>query len=107
MRWTSVSSGVATWARLWRANFAEGGQHFTSYNRTRSKAEALAREGGARSPIASPSLPGEILITMLADDQAVAGASCSGTRGRISGFAATASTFPGARLRRGASDHLD
>jgi len=54
-------------------NLLRAGHHLIVYNRTRSKAEALAREGAQIADRVADACQGEILITMLADDPAVEG----------------------------------
>jgi 3-hydroxyisobutyrate dehydrogenase-like beta-hydroxyacid dehydrogenase len=53
------------------ANLLKAGHRVTAYNRTRSRAEELARAGGAVAKTAGEACRGEALVTMLADDQAV------------------------------------
>jgi 3-hydroxyisobutyrate dehydrogenase-like beta-hydroxyacid dehydrogenase len=52
-------------------NLLEAGHRVTVYNRTRSKAEALAREGAKVVDRIADVCRGDALITMLADDAAV------------------------------------
>src|SRR6202040_1387899 len=54
-------------------NLLKAGHHLMVYNRTRSKAETLAREGAQVADRVADACQGEILITMLADDPAVEG----------------------------------
>jgi 3-hydroxyisobutyrate dehydrogenase-like beta-hydroxyacid dehydrogenase len=52
-------------------NLIQAGHRVTVYNRTRSKAEALAAKGAAVADRIADACQGEALITMLADDTAV------------------------------------
>lgn len=52
-------------------NLLKAGHRVTVYNRTRSRAEALAREGGQVAEKVADACRGDVLITMLADDAAV------------------------------------
>jgi 3-hydroxyisobutyrate dehydrogenase-like beta-hydroxyacid dehydrogenase len=52
-------------------NLLKAGHRVTVYNRTRSKAEALAREGAQVADKVADACRGDVLITMLADDAAV------------------------------------
>ncbi|MDB5635704.1 MAG: hypothetical protein JWP51_612, partial [Bradyrhizobium sp.] len=54
-------------------NLLKAGHHLTVYNRTRSKAEALAREGAKVADRVADACRNDVLITMLADDPAVEG----------------------------------
>jgi 3-hydroxyisobutyrate dehydrogenase-like beta-hydroxyacid dehydrogenase len=55
-------------------NLVKAGHHVVAYNRTRSKAEALAAEGAQVADRVADACRGDILITMLSDDDAVEGA---------------------------------
>ncbi len=52
-------------------NLLKAGHRLTVYNRPRSKAEALAREGAQVADRVADACKGDALITMLADDAAV------------------------------------
>ena len=52
-------------------NLLKAGHRVTVYNRTRGKAEALAREGAQVADRVADACRGEVLITMLSDDAAV------------------------------------
>src|SRR4030088_1900359 len=52
-------------------NLLKAGHRVTVYNRTRSKAEALAREGAQVAERVADACHGDVLITMLSDDRAV------------------------------------
>lgn len=52
-------------------NLIKAGHRVTLYNRTRAKAEALAKEGAQVADSPAAAARGDVLITMLADDQAV------------------------------------
>src|ERR1700731_5494076 len=54
-------------------NLLKAVHRLTVYNRTRSKAEALAREGAQVADRVADACKGDALITMLADDAAVEG----------------------------------
>src|SRR5258707_5968459 len=51
-------------------NLVKAGHRVTVYNRTRGKAEALAREGAQVAERVADACRGEALITMLSDDRA-------------------------------------
>ena len=52
-------------------NLAHAGHEVTVFNRTRSRAEALAGEAAVAESIAEASAEAEVVVTMLADDAAV------------------------------------
>ena len=52
-------------------NLLKAGHRVTVYNRTRSKAETLAREGAKVADRVTDACRGDVLITMLSDDAAV------------------------------------
>jgi 3-hydroxyisobutyrate dehydrogenase-like beta-hydroxyacid dehydrogenase len=52
-------------------NLLKAGHRVTVYNRTRGKAEALAREGAQVAERVADACHGDVLITMLSDDRAV------------------------------------
>jgi 3-hydroxyisobutyrate dehydrogenase-like beta-hydroxyacid dehydrogenase len=54
-------------------NLLEAGHRVTVYNRTRSKADVLARDGAQVADKVADACRGDVLITMLADDAAVEG----------------------------------
>ena len=54
-------------------NLLKAGHRVTVYNRTRGKAEALAREGAQVADKVADACHGDVLITMLADDAAAEG----------------------------------
>jgi 3-hydroxyisobutyrate dehydrogenase-like beta-hydroxyacid dehydrogenase len=53
------------------ANLVKAGHTVTVYNRTASKAEALARQGARTAPSVAEACSTEVVVTMLADDAAV------------------------------------
>jgi 3-hydroxyisobutyrate dehydrogenase-like beta-hydroxyacid dehydrogenase len=55
-------------------NLLKAGYRLTVYNRTRAKAEVLAGEGAELAELIFDACRGEVVITMLADDEAVEGA---------------------------------
>jgi 3-hydroxyisobutyrate dehydrogenase-like beta-hydroxyacid dehydrogenase len=55
-------------------NLLKAGHRLTVYNRTRAKAEVLAGEGAELAELIFDACRGEVVITMLADDEAVEGA---------------------------------
>jgi len=67
-------------------NLMQAGHQLTIYNRTRSKTEPLQREGAAvaDSP-AQAAAAAEVLITMLADDDAVRACVLRGYPGQATG----------------------
>lgn len=60
----NMGSGIA-------ANLLKAGHEVTVYNRTPSKAEALVRQGARRAAKVVDACRGEVVMTMLSDDQAV------------------------------------
>jgi 3-hydroxyisobutyrate dehydrogenase-like beta-hydroxyacid dehydrogenase len=52
-------------------NLLKAGHRLTVYNRTRAKAEAVAADGAQLAESVAEACRGEIVITMLADDEAV------------------------------------
>ncbi|HXH49995.1 MAG TPA: NAD(P)-binding domain-containing protein, partial [Terriglobia bacterium] len=52
-------------------NLLKAGHEITVYNRTRERAESLLAEGAAIADQASDACASDVVITMLADDQAL------------------------------------
>jgi 3-hydroxyisobutyrate dehydrogenase-like beta-hydroxyacid dehydrogenase len=65
--------GLGNMGAAMAGNLLEAGHRVTVYNRTRSKAEVLAREGAQVADKVADACRGDVLITMLADDAAVEG----------------------------------
>ncbi len=61
--------GLGAMGRPMARNLIKAGHELTAYNRTRSRAEELAREGAKVSD--SPAIAADIVISMLSDDHAV------------------------------------
>jgi 3-hydroxyisobutyrate dehydrogenase-like beta-hydroxyacid dehydrogenase len=55
-------------------NLLKAGHHVVLYNRTLSKAEALASEGARVAKSVGEACRNEAIVTMLADDEAIADA---------------------------------
>jgi 3-hydroxyisobutyrate dehydrogenase-like beta-hydroxyacid dehydrogenase len=66
--------GLGHMGQAMARNLLKAGHRVVAYNRTRSKAEALAAEGAAIADRPADACRGEVVITMLADDRAVEGA---------------------------------
>jgi 3-hydroxyisobutyrate dehydrogenase-like beta-hydroxyacid dehydrogenase len=62
--------GLGSMGAAMARNLVKAGHRVTVYNRTRAKAEALAAEGAQVAGRVAEACRGEILITMLADDDA-------------------------------------
>jgi 3-hydroxyisobutyrate dehydrogenase-like beta-hydroxyacid dehydrogenase len=60
----NMGSGIA-------ANLLKAGHQLSVYNRTASKADPLVKEGAIRAEHVSDACRGEVVLTMLADDQAL------------------------------------
>ena len=75
-------------------NLLKAGHRLTVYNRTRSKAEARAREGAQVADRVADACKGDALITMLADDAAVESVVFGDGGARLPRFAAMPITFP-------------
>ena len=86
-------------------NLLKAGHHLIVYNRTRSKAEALAREGAQIADRVADACQGEILITMLADDPAVEGV-VFGDGGALSALRRDAIHISMSTISVALSDHL-
>jgi 3-hydroxyisobutyrate dehydrogenase-like beta-hydroxyacid dehydrogenase len=63
--------GLGSMGSAMARNLLKAGHEVTVYNRTRAKAEELAREGAKVAAAAAETAAGEIVITMLADDHAL------------------------------------
>jgi 3-hydroxyisobutyrate dehydrogenase-like beta-hydroxyacid dehydrogenase len=72
----------------------KAGHRLTVYNRTRSKAEALAREVAQVADGVADACKGDELITLLADDAAVESVVFGDGGARLPRFAAMPFTFP-------------
>jgi 3-hydroxyisobutyrate dehydrogenase-like beta-hydroxyacid dehydrogenase len=72
----------------------KAGHRLTVYNRTRSKAEALAREVAQVADGVADACKGDALITLLADDAAVESVVFGDGGARLPRFAAMPFTFP-------------
>ena len=71
-------------------NLLKAGHRVTVYNRTRAKAEALAGEGAQVAARIADACRGEIVVTMLADDDAV--------EGTLSGESGVLASLPAGRI---------
>jgi 3-hydroxyisobutyrate dehydrogenase-like beta-hydroxyacid dehydrogenase len=65
--------GLGHMGQAMARNLLKAGHRLAVYNRTRSRAEALAVEGAVIAFRPADACSGEVVITMLADDQAVEG----------------------------------
>ena len=63
--------GLGVMGRGMAHNLLKAGHEVTVYNRTRARAEELAREGARVAASAAETASGEVVITMLADDRAL------------------------------------
>ena len=63
--------GLGSMGRGMARNLLRAGHDVTVYNRTRSRAEELAREGAKVAATPAETASGEVVITMLADDHAL------------------------------------
>ena len=64
----NMGSGIA-------ANLLKAGHQLSVYNRTPSKADSLVKQGATHAAHVSDACRGEVVMTMLADDQALEGVS--------------------------------
>ena len=86
-------------------NLLKAGHHLIVYNRTRGKAETLAREGAQIADCVADACQGEFLVTMLADDPAVEGV-VFGERGALSTLRRDAIHISMSTISVGLSDRL-
>lgn len=63
--------GLGNMGRGMAANLIKAGHHVTVYNRSPGKAEVLVQQGATLARTAAEAGNGEVVFTMLADDQAV------------------------------------
>ena len=63
--------GLGNMGRGMAANLLNAGHHLTVYNRSPAKAEALVQQGATAARSIAEACSGEVVFTMLADDQAV------------------------------------
>jgi 3-hydroxyisobutyrate dehydrogenase-like beta-hydroxyacid dehydrogenase len=63
--------GLGSMGSAMAHNLLKAGHEVTVYNRTRARAEGLAREGAKVAASAAETASGEVVVTMLADDQAL------------------------------------
>jgi 3-hydroxyisobutyrate dehydrogenase-like beta-hydroxyacid dehydrogenase len=63
--------GLGNMGRGMAANLLKAGHHVTVYNRSPAKAEALVQQGATAARTIAEACGGEVVFTMLADDQAV------------------------------------
>ena len=63
--------GLGAMGRAMARNLLKAGHEVTVYNRTRARAEGLAREGAEVAASPAETASGEVVITMLADDHAL------------------------------------
>jgi 3-hydroxyisobutyrate dehydrogenase-like beta-hydroxyacid dehydrogenase len=63
--------GLGNMGRGMAANLVKAGHHVTVYNRSPAKAEALVQKGATAARTIAEACSGEMVFTMLADDQAV------------------------------------
>jgi 3-hydroxyisobutyrate dehydrogenase-like beta-hydroxyacid dehydrogenase len=60
------------------ANLIKAGHHVTAYNRSPQKVEALAARGAEPARTVADACGGDVVVTMLAADDAVAGVTFGG-----------------------------
>ncbi|HKV20465.1 MAG TPA: NAD(P)-dependent oxidoreductase [Mycobacterium sp.] len=65
--------GLGNMGSAMAANLVKAGHEVTVYNRSRSKVDALAAEGAQRADTVAEACRGDVVFTMLANDEAVAG----------------------------------
>lgn len=63
--------GLGNMGRAMARNLLKAGHEVIAYNRTRARAEELAREGATVAATPADTAAGEVVITMLADDHAL------------------------------------
>ncbi|HYB37887.1 MAG TPA: NAD(P)-dependent oxidoreductase [Mycobacterium sp.] len=63
--------GLGNMGRGMAANLVKAGHRITVYNRTAAKADALAQQGATPARTVADACGGDVVVTMLADDQAV------------------------------------
>jgi 3-hydroxyisobutyrate dehydrogenase-like beta-hydroxyacid dehydrogenase len=63
--------GLGAMGRAMARNLLKAGHQLTVYNRTRARAEELARDGAQVAATPAETASGEVVITMVADDQAL------------------------------------
>jgi 3-hydroxyisobutyrate dehydrogenase-like beta-hydroxyacid dehydrogenase len=63
--------GLGSMGRAMTRNLLKAGHEVTAYNRTRGRAEELARDGAKVAASPAETASGEVVITMLADDHAL------------------------------------
>ncbi|MCV7125727.1 NAD(P)-dependent oxidoreductase [Mycobacterium lacus] len=103
--------GVGNMGGGMAANLLKAGHHVTVYNRSRDKAEALVQQGAAAAGTVAEASRGEVVFTMLADDDAVEKVAF-GSGGLLASLATSAthvssSTISVALSRRLAAAHAD
>jgi 3-hydroxyisobutyrate dehydrogenase-like beta-hydroxyacid dehydrogenase len=103
--------GLGNMGRGMAANLMKAGHHLTVYNRSAAKVEALVQQGATAARSVAEACTGEVVFTMLADDQA-AETVTFGDYGIISSLAAGAthissSTISVALSKRLAAAHTE
>lgn len=63
--------GLGNMGRGMAANLVKAGHNVTAYNRTVAKVDALVQQGAAPARTVADACGGDVVVTMLADDQAV------------------------------------
>jgi 3-hydroxyisobutyrate dehydrogenase-like beta-hydroxyacid dehydrogenase len=66
--------GLGNMGSAMAANLVKGGHEVTVYNRSRGNVEELAAEGARPAESVAEACAGDVVFTMLANDDAVAGA---------------------------------
>ena len=64
--------GLGNMGSAMAANLLKAGHEVTVYNRSRPKVDVLAAEGAQPADSVAQACDGEVVVTMLADDDAVA-----------------------------------
>ena len=67
--------GLGNMGSAMAANLIKAGHDVTVYNRSRDKADALAAEGARPADSVAEACGGDVVFTLLANDDAVAGVS--------------------------------
>ena len=77
--------GLGAMGAAMARNGLRAGHRVTAWNRTRGRAEALARDGAAVAPTPAAAARAGVVVTMLADDDALE-AVTSGAEGILAGL---------------------
>ncbi len=98
--------GLGNMGSAMAANLIKAGHDVTAYNRSRAKVDALAAEGARPAASIAEACDGDMVISMLANDEAVAGVTF-GDEGIVASLARGATHVSSSTISVALSERID